>query len=153
MNATRCINGFSGKIIFRGKRAILGLKMAHPHNLGSALMIFLKFCTMEGAKSYIEIILFFLKKNHLGQIGYFRPKKWWVPITLDSLKDFFFLKFWIILSPKMTRPQNFRSDVSIFSKFCSSKGTKRYMELILMVFLKKFSFEAIGPFWSENGMS
>ena len=45
---------------------------------------------MEGAKSYIEIILFFLKKNHLGQIGYFRPKKWWVPITLDPLKDFFF---------------------------------------------------------------
>ena len=31
---------FSGKILFRGKRAIFGLKMAHPHNFGSALSIF-----------------------------------------------------------------------------------------------------------------
>ena len=30
-----------------GKWAILGLEMAHPHNSGSAVRIFLKFCTME----------------------------------------------------------------------------------------------------------
>ena len=27
--------------------AILGLKMAHPHNSGSAVRIFLKFCRMK----------------------------------------------------------------------------------------------------------
>ena len=31
--------------------AILDLKMACPHNFGPTLMIFLKFCAMEGAKS------------------------------------------------------------------------------------------------------
>ena len=33
------------------------------------------------------------------------------------------------------------------------KGAKKYMELILMVFVKKFSFGANGPFWPENDMS
>ena len=61
------------------ERAILGLKMVRPHNFGSTLKIFLKFCTMEGAKRYTEIILMvFLKKkkkkSQLGQMGHFRSK-------------------------------------------------------------------------------
>ena len=59
------------------ERAILGLKMVRPHNFGSTLKIFLKFCTMEGAKRYTEIILMvFLKKKKKisGQMGHFRSK-------------------------------------------------------------------------------
>ena len=57
MNESARFNkGFSEKTIFSGKRVILGLKMARPHFFGSTLRIFLKFCTMKGAKSYIEII-------------------------------------------------------------------------------------------------
>ena len=74
MNATRFPNGFSEKIVFQGKQAFLGLKMECPHNFGSALRIFLKFCTMKGAKSksYIEIILMtFVKKLSFRENGLF----------------------------------------------------------------------------------
>ena len=50
MNAVMITNGFSEKVIFRGKEVILGLKMMLPHNFGSALGIFLKFCTMEESR-------------------------------------------------------------------------------------------------------
>ena len=53
---------FSEKILIQGKWAILGLKTARAHNFGSALRIFLKFCTMERVKRYMEIIIVFLKK-------------------------------------------------------------------------------------------
>ena len=43
---------------------ILVPKMAHPHNYGSALRIFLKFCKMKGANRYMKILLVaFLEKN------------------------------------------------------------------------------------------
>ena len=65
-------NGFSEKIIFQGKQAILGLKMVHPHNFGSSQRIFLRFCAMRWGKSYIEIILkVFLKKNSFRANGPF----------------------------------------------------------------------------------
>ena len=51
MKETRLINRFSEKISYLGKWAILGPKMAHPHNSGSAGRIFLKFYTMKGANS------------------------------------------------------------------------------------------------------
>ena len=38
--------GFSNKNIFRGKEAILSLKLLRPHNFGSALKIFLKFLNL-----------------------------------------------------------------------------------------------------------
>ena len=38
------INGFYPKKFVQGKWAILGLKVAHPHNSGSALRILFKFC-------------------------------------------------------------------------------------------------------------
>ena len=74
MNATRFANEFSEKIIFCGDWVILDLKMGHLHNFGSALRNFLKFCTMKGAKSYMEIMAFLKKNSHLEQIGHFRPK-------------------------------------------------------------------------------
>ena len=50
MKETRLINRFSGgKNSHLGKWVILGPKIVHPHNSGSAGRIFLKFCTMKGA--------------------------------------------------------------------------------------------------------
>ena len=57
------------KKFVQDKWAILGLKMAHLHNSGSALRIF---CTMKGAHRYIEILLVaFREKIHLGQFDLF----------------------------------------------------------------------------------
>ena len=51
------------------KWAILGPKMAHPYNSGSALRIFLKFCRMKGANMYMEILLVvFREKKSSGAI-------------------------------------------------------------------------------------
>ena len=118
------------KILFQGKWAILGLKMACPRNSGSALRIFLKFCIVTGAKRFIEIILmvFILKNIIWGKSA--------------------------ILGLKMTCPCNLGSAQRMFLKFCTTKGTKGNIEIILMVFLKKKSyFRQIGHFGSENGVS
>ena len=45
------------KIFVQDKWAILGLKMAHPHNSGPALKLFLKFCRMKGANGYMKMLL------------------------------------------------------------------------------------------------
>ena len=77
MNAIRFTDGFSEKILFPGKQAILGLKMVHLLNSGSTLRIFLlllKFCIMKGTKGYMEIILMVFLKKYFGQIGHFGPK-------------------------------------------------------------------------------
>ena len=63
MIAARFTNGFSEKSLFRGKQAILGLKMVCPHNFGFAQRIFSKFCTMKGTKRYIEIIVMVFQKR------------------------------------------------------------------------------------------
>ena len=49
MKETRIINRFSEKSSNLRKWAILGPKIAHPHNSGSAGRIFLKFCAIKGA--------------------------------------------------------------------------------------------------------
>ena len=67
MKGTRLINRFSEKKSYLGKWAIL----VHPHNSGSAVRIFLKFCTMKGADDTNN---FFPKKNYLGQMDHFGPK-------------------------------------------------------------------------------
>ena len=60
------------KKIVQDKWVNLGLKMAHPHNTGSAPWIFLKFCRMKGANRYMEILLVvFLEKIHFGTIWSF----------------------------------------------------------------------------------
>ena len=84
MNQTSFTNGFYEKSILRGKWAILGLKMVYALNFGSAVRIFLNFCTMIGAKKYMKIILMA------------------------------FLKKLANLSLKMAQPQNFRSALRNF---------------------------------------
>ena len=49
MKETRLIDRFSKKKNYLGKWAILGPKVVHPRNSGSAGRIFLKFYTMKGA--------------------------------------------------------------------------------------------------------
>ena len=62
-------NGLYRKNSVQDKWAILGPKMAHPHNSGSALRIFLKFCRMKGANRYMKILLVvFREKNSFGAI-------------------------------------------------------------------------------------
>ena len=56
------------KILFRATELFWARKWAHPHDTGSAIMIFQKFCRMKGANRYIKILLIaFREKNHLGQ--------------------------------------------------------------------------------------
>ena len=89
-------------------------EMAQPYNFGFALRIFLKFCTMNVDKSQVY-------GNYLNSF---------------SEKIFVWVK-WAILGLKMVHPHNFGSAQIFFLKFCKLKVTKRYMELISMVFLKK----------------
>ena len=57
MKGARLINGLSEKNVWVNGPSILGPKMAHLHNSGSAVRIFFKFCTMKGANRYMKIIL------------------------------------------------------------------------------------------------
>ena len=68
----------------------------------------------------------FLEKFSFGANGPFLPRKWHILIIGSALR--------------------------IFLKFCTMKGAKRYMELILIVFAKKISFGTNGLFRPENGM-
>ena len=54
--------GFLKKIIWRGKRAILGLKTVRPHNFGSAVRGFFE---VQESKRYKEIMLVVLLKKNL----------------------------------------------------------------------------------------
>ena len=76
MNTTRFCNGFSEKIIFWGKRVILGLKMVRPHNFVSTLRIFFEILHNEWDQElHGNYINGFPEKNsHLGQMHHFRPK-------------------------------------------------------------------------------
>ena len=50
----------------------MGPKMAHPHNSGLAVRIFLKFCRMKEANGYMKIVLVvFREKNSFGGISSF----------------------------------------------------------------------------------
>ena len=53
---------------------------------------------------------------------------------------------WAILEPKIVHPHNSGSTLWIFKIFCTMKGSQRYMNIILIVFLKKILFIASGPF-------
>ena len=55
---------------FLKKISFKSLKMARPHNFGSVLRTFLRFCTMKGTKRYMEIfVTVFLKKFSIGENG------------------------------------------------------------------------------------
>ena len=89
------------------KWAILGPKMAHPHNTRSALRIFLKFCRMKGANTYMKILLvFFREKNSFGTIWSFYPLghfllfdwawlNWATPLLIGSLSSQDMISFMI----------------------------------------------------------
>ena len=86
MKETRFINRLSEKNSHLGKLAILGPKIAHPHNSGSARRIFLKFSTMKGASRHMRVILIIFQKKFLfGANGPFYAQKWHILITLDPL--------------------------------------------------------------------
>ena len=58
---------FSQKILVWSKWTILDPKMVHPHNSGSALRIFLKFCTVKGGNRLMKVTLMvFTKKKLFG---------------------------------------------------------------------------------------
>ena len=64
------------KNIVQDKLGYFGPTMAHSHNSGLALRIFLTFYRMKGADRYMIILLvvfFFENKMHLGQFDLFRP--------------------------------------------------------------------------------
>ena len=55
--------------LFRTNWAILGQKMAHPHNSGLAIRIFFKFCRIKGANKQMKLMLMiFFKKKFCGTI-------------------------------------------------------------------------------------
>ena len=85
---------------------------------------------MKGVNRYVEFVLtVFVKKNLI-----------WGK--------------WAILGAKVTRPHNSGSTLKDLFEILHNERTKRYMELMLMVFLKKFSFVTNGrPFLAENGTS
>ena len=69
--------------------------MAHSHNSGSTVRIFLKFCIMKGVDRQMKIILIIFSK-----------------------KNFVWDK-WTILGPKMVHPLISGSTVRFFLKFCT----------------------------------
>ena len=60
------INGFYQKKFVWGKWDIFGQKVWHPHNSGLALRVVFKFCTITGAKRYLEIILIYFPEKILA---------------------------------------------------------------------------------------
>ena len=97
--------------------------MVHPHNSISAC-----------SKNVLKIL-----HNEKGQLadksnnnGLYQKK--------------FVLDKWAILGPKTTHPHNSGSLLIIFWKFCGMKGANRYMQILLVVFREKNSFEAVWSF-------
>ena len=111
------------KKFFQGKWAILDLKMARSHNFGSTLKILHNETGQEVHGIYLND---FPEKNLIWGKWAILAWKWHIVITLNPLWGL----FW-------------------FLKFCIIKGTKRYMKISLMVFLKKY-FGQTGHFGSEN---
>ena len=87
------------KNFVQGKWAILSPKMAHPHDSGSDLRIFLKFCRMKEAYRYMKVLLVvFREKNSIATIWSFKPldhfllfdwawSSWARPLLIGSLNS------------------------------------------------------------------
>ena len=96
------------------------------HNSGSALRIFFTFCTMKRADMYMEIMsIAFPNNSSSGQMSH--------------------------SGPKMVHPHNSGSATMIVL-YCTMRGAKREMEIIVMVFLEKILLGAIWSFRPTNGM-
>ena len=77
---------FPKKVLVWGKWTNLDPKMTHPHNSGSTLRIFLKFCTLKGANMQMEMILTIFTKDFLFRANEaFWTQKWHTAVTLDRL--------------------------------------------------------------------
>ena len=74
-----------------GKWAILGPKMAHRHNCGSAVRMFLNLSKMKRVIRKMKMILSSKKKNLFGANGSFWAHKWCIFVTWDPLGDFFLI--------------------------------------------------------------
>ena len=86
MKGTKSINGFSEKNSHLASWALLDLKMAHPHNSGSTVRIFLKFCVMKRANRQTRVVLMVgTKKSFVQDKWAFWARKWTFLITLDRL--------------------------------------------------------------------
>ena len=116
------------------------------------------------------ILMVFTKNFLLGANDSFWPQRWHMPITSKNFFEIlhnersyqvhrnyvngFFPKKnpvwgkWTIQDPKC--PHNSGSIVRIVLKFCTMKGAKRGMGILLMVFLKKILFWAILLCWPKN---
>ena len=95
-------------------------------NSGSALRIFFRFCAMKRADMYMEIMsIAFPKNSSSGQMSH--------------------------SGPKMVHHHNSGSAAMIVL-YCTMRGAKREMEIIVMVFLEKILLGAIWSFWPTNGM-
>ena len=61
---------------------------------------------------------------------------------------------WVIQDPKWCiLSHNSESAVRIVLQFCTVKGAKRDMEIILMAFVKQILFRAICGFWDKIGIA
>ena len=80
---------FSEKFFVWGNWTILGPKMVHPHNSGSVVRIFLKFCSMKRAISEMKVtIIVCTKKKFSGQMGHLVPKMAYLHNSESALRIF-----------------------------------------------------------------
>ena len=107
------------KNFVQDKWAILGPKMAHPHNSGSALRIFLKICRMKGANRFMKILLVvFREKNSFGAVftvwlGMIKLSQATVNwILKQSGHDFFHDYYWILKQDMIRILKQWRHDFS-----------------------------------------
>ena len=56
---------FPKKVLVWGKWTNLDGKLAYPHNSGSPLKIFVKFCTLKGSNMQMEVMLMISIKDFL----------------------------------------------------------------------------------------
>ena len=122
----------------QAKWVILDPKMAHPHNSGLALRIFLKFYRMKGANRYMKILLVvFREKNSIGATlpwGHFLLFDWtwsnWArPLIIGCLN-----------SQDMIRiPKQWRHDFSgkhLWDGYCMDIIWRLYVEVKIHGFVK-----------------
>ena len=115
MRGTRLINRFSEKNSHLGKWSILVPKMAQPHNSGSTVKLFLKFCTIKGALGKLYLLIPFLIV-WLGMVD-IKPGPCYYWILKQQVHDFFMTTTGSLNSQDMIRiinSQDMISQVNIY---------------------------------------
>ena len=86
------INIFSEENLILDKWAILDLKMVRPDNSESILRMFLKFCTVKGAKRHMDLHKRFCKKDFIEVEWFIVVSEMLHPQNCGSaLKDLFII--------------------------------------------------------------